>query len=266
MRSTGDAPSARRVDAASGPRSADDASRLGRALSDVLGFVLIFGIVVSTVAVVYVGGFDALTEARDVQRFDNAERAFDVLDANVEDLALRGAPSRATEIRLADASIGFGPPVSFNVTTESGRWYQRSIRPIVYRTDDGSELVYANGALFRQYGDRAVMFDPPRIITGNRTLIPLVATDDASSGVSALDTRRLLVRTQVSGRNVARFENAKANLTITSPRASAWERYLEDDVGLTCTGPEDGVSGEVTCRLPPGDVYIQDVSVAVSFT
>jgi hypothetical protein len=247
-------------------RSAVDTSAMPRALSDTLGFVLIFGIVVSTVAVVYVGGFDALTGARDTQRFDNAERAFDVFDGNVEDLMVRGAPSRATELRLADATLEFGQTVSFNVTTDSGDWYQQTMRPVVYRTSDGNELVYANGALFRQYGDEVYMFDEPRIAAGNETLIPLVTTDDDSGNVSADNTRRLLVRTEVTSRNVARFENTTANITVTSPRASAWQRYLEDDIGLTCTSSENGGTDQVECRLPGDAVFVQDVGVDVSFT
>lgn len=252
-------------------RNTTESSTVRRALSDTLGFVLIFGIVISTVAVVYVGGFDALTGARDAQRFDNAERAFDVLDGNVEDLTVRGAPSRATELRLADASLGFGPAVSFNVTVyEPGNvsggpinWYERTMRPVVYRTSDGNELVYANGALFRQYGDRAVMFDEPRISDGNETLIPFVNTYADSGNVSTLDTRRLLVRTEEHGRNVVTFSNVTANLTVTSPRANAWKRHLEDDVGGECVLRADD---RVTCRLTGDDVYVQTIDVAVSFT
>ena len=266
MRRTNGGSETRGTSERSETRGASGTPGLRRALSDTLGFVLIFGIVVSTVAVVYVGGFDALTGARDTQRFDNAERAFDVFDGNVEDLTVRGAPSRATELRLADATLEFGPPVSFNVTTASGDWYRRTMRPVVYRTGDGNELVYANGALFRQYGDRAVMFDTPRIAAGDETMIPFVTTNDDSGSVSTHGTRRLLVRTEVRSRNVALFESVTANLTVTSPRAGAWQRYLENDVGLECTGPEEGVNGQVECKLPGDDVYVQDVDVDVSFT
>src|SRR6056297_760530 len=123
-----------------------------RAVSDTLGFVLVFGLVLSTVSVVYVGGFDVLTDARDTQQFANTERALDVLDANVEDLAVRGAPRRTTEVLLANGDLSFGPPVTFNVTANGTNYYAATIRPVVYRADDGDELVYANGALFRQYG------------------------------------------------------------------------------------------------------------------
>ncbi|MGB9963531.1 DUF7289 family protein [Halobacterium hubeiense] len=236
----------------------------GRAVSDTLGFVLVFGIIVSTVAVVYVGGFDALTSARDAQQFENTERAFEVLDANVEDLAVRGAPSRTTELSLTDGRLGFGEEVTFNVSTADSGYYEATIRPLVYRADDGDRIVFSNGALFRQYGENAVLFGEPRVTTGDRTLVPLVDTRAASSGVSTDDTRRVLVQTEVDTRDVSRFR-AATNLTVESPRAAAWEQYLTEDVGATCEGPSDGRTGEVECALDD-DVYVQAVSVGVELS
>lgn len=234
-----------------------------RGVSETMGFVLVFGIVVSTVAVVYVGGFDALTGARDAQQFANTERAFDVMDSNVEDLAVRGAPSRTTEILLSNGAIYFGESVTFNVTAGGNDYYETTIRPVVYRNDEGDEIVYVNGAIFRQYGDRAVMFDEPRLATGNRTLVPYVITRAGSTNVSTDNTRRLLVRTTVAERDVRRFPDTAANLTITSPRAAAWERYLEAELDADCDGPADGRTGEVECQLPGDDVYVQAVVVNV---
>ncbi len=235
-----------------------------RAVSDTLGFVLIFGIIVSTTAVVYVGGFDALTGARDAQQFANTERAFDVLDSNVDDLAVHGAPSRTTEVLLSNGALGFGNSVTFNVTTADSGYYEATTRPLVYRADDGDRLVYSNGALFRQYGDRAVLFGEPRVSAGDRTLVPLVVTRAASSEISTDGTRRLLVRTDVTSRDVARFTTA-TNLTVTSPRAGAWEQYLEDELGANCDGPADGRTGEVECELGD-DVYVQAVFVDVELS
>jgi len=234
----------------------------GRAVSDTLGFVLVFAVIVGTVAVVYVGGFDALTSARDAQQFSNTERAFDVLDSNVEDLAVRGAPSRSTEVLLSDGAIDFADPVTFNVSTDDGDFYATTVEPVVYRADDGDRLVYVNGALLREYGDRAVVFDEPRITGGDRSLVPMVDTAAASRGASTDGTRRLLVRTSVSDRDVARLDTP-ANLTVTSPRAAAWERYLEDELDAECDGPDDGRVGEVECPVPGEEVYVQAVYVDV---
>jgi len=55
-----------------------------RAVSDVVGYVLVFSLVSLTVGVVSVAGVGALQDARDVEQANNAERAFDVLGDNVE--------------------------------------------------------------------------------------------------------------------------------------------------------------------------------------
>lgn len=242
-------------------RSVDtDALLDRRGLSETIGFVLVFGIVISTVAVVYVGGFDALTGARDAQQFGNTERAFDVMDSNVEDLAVRGARSRTTEILLSDGAIRFGDPVTFNVTAGGGNYYTTTIRPVTYRADDGDSIVYVNGAVFRQYEGGAVMFDEPRVAGGNRTLIPYVITRADSRNVSTDGTRRLLVRTRVADRAVRTFSSPGANLTITSPRAPAWQQYLEDELDTDCTGNDT----KVECELPGEEVYVQALVVNVA--
>jgi phenylalanyl-tRNA synthetase alpha subunit len=238
---------------------ATDAVLDRRGVSETVGFVLVFGIVVSTVAVVYAGGFDALTAARDAQQFDNTERAFDVMDSNIEDLAVRGAPSRTTEILLSDGTIRFGDPVTFNVSAGGSNYYTTTIRPVTYQADDGDSIVYVNGAVFRQYGDRAIMFDEPRFVAGNRTLVPYVITRADSNNVSTDNTRRLLVRTRVTDREVRTFTDTTANLTITSPRAPAWQRYFEDELDATCMGGPN----QVECLLPGDDVYVQAFVVKV---
>lgn len=165
---------------------------------------------------------------------------------------------------LRNGAIDFGAEVTFNVTTDGGGYYEASVRPLVYRADDGDELVYVNGALFRQYDDAAVMFGEPRFVAGDDTLVPLVVTDDDSQPVSTDGTRRLLVRTDVTDRDVERYD-APANLTVTSPRAAAWGRYFESELALDCTGPDDGLTGAVECELP-GDVTVQGVFVDVALS
>jgi|AntRauMinimDraft_4_1070384.scaffolds.fasta_scaffold00059_66 hypothetical protein len=235
-----------------------------RGLSDVVGFVLVFGLIVSAVAVVSVGGFQVLEDARDSQQATNAEQALDVLDGNVEDLAVRGAPRRSTEILLSDAELTFGDPVTFNVTAGGTNYYATNVTPLVYRTDGGAELVYVNGAVLRQHGDDAYLANEPRVSAGDRTFVPFVVTSAHSGGASATNARRVLVRTIVNGREVRTFDDPDVELNITTPRAAAWERYLEDELGEECVGPDDGFVGEVSCPLPGDEVYVQAIGVSVS--
>ena len=95
-----------------------------RGASETIGFVLVFSLIVLTVGVVLTVGYTGLQDARDAERVNNAERAFDVLADNIEDITDRGAPSRGTEIRLAEAAIGPGAPTHINISgfnTSGGR-------------------------------------------------------------------------------------------------------------------------------------------------
>lgn len=259
MTSRGDSPSVR----GDGDDNAPGAGA-GRGISDVVGFVLVFGLVVTAVGVVTVGGFQVLDDARDSQQATNAEQALNVLDGNVEDLAVRGAPRRSTEILLSDAELTFGEPVTFNVTAGGTDHYATNVTPLVYEVEGGAELVYVNGAVIRQYDQGAYLSNEPRMSGGDRTFVPFVITQASSGGVSATNPRRVLVRTVVDGRDVRIFDDPDTRLNVTTPRATAWQRYLEGELGVDCTGPADGLDGRVSCPLPGDEVYVQAVAVDVS--
>lgn len=136
--------------------------RSSRAVTEVLGFVLVASLIFATLGVVYVAGIGGLENARGAERMQNAERAFGVLADNVDDVRAEGAPSRATEIKLSDAQISFGTTttVTVNVTNAGAAedtLFSTSLDPIVYSPGTGSEIVYENGALFRVDRDSAVL-------------------------------------------------------------------------------------------------------------
>ncbi|MFC7136780.1 hypothetical protein ACFQRB_10335 [Halobaculum litoreum] len=93
-----------------------------RAQSDAIGFVLVFSLIVLTVGTVYAAGYPALQDLRSDEQLENMERAFEVLDDNVDDMAREGAPSRATEIKLnGECSRSTGPPRSPSRRSTPGR-------------------------------------------------------------------------------------------------------------------------------------------------
>lgn len=232
-----------------------------RGVSDVLGYALVFALIVSMVGLVYTVGVGGLTDVRETEKLSNAERAFDVLDANIDDLASGTAQSRGTEIKLQDGTLGFEDPVTFNVTVEDEGSYEATVRPIYFSgSREGSRIVTANGAILRQDGDGAVMRSDPNFVFGEKTVVPMVMTrtrDSARAG-----SGRVLVRTTVADRSVVHLPAEGSNVTITvkSPRADAWAEHLSAESDGTCE-----VSGnEVTCTVTAEDVYVQVVRVDVS--
>jgi hypothetical protein len=232
------------------------------AQSDVLGFVFVFAIVVATIGLVFSTGFAGLQDARDFERVNNAERAFEVLKDNVEDMVDRGAPSRATEIKVSDAGISFGDPVTINVSEEGGAFSTaQTIDPLVYDADTGTEIVYATGAIVRQQsGGEIVTHAPGFLLSSERTVIPIVQTRSAGSGGISGDAT-VLVRTRVSQRNIL-YVNEDDPVTLwvnlTTPRAEAWHDHLDDKDDVIC---EPVTSDQVACRVTTRRAYVTRISI-----
>jgi hypothetical protein len=248
-----------------------------RAISDAIGFVLVFGIVISTVAVVYVGGFNSLDNARQFERMNNAERAFEVFADNVEDISQRGAPTRATEVKLAEASIQEGPrrtiAVNASRVSDRNKDISRNVSywPVVYesQTDTSNQLFYALGATFRaSSGGTTMSTEPTWIVEDSRVIIPVIQTEFVGSGgVTGSDT--VLVRTAHQGTELL-VDNAThstdVNVTMNTPRARAWRTYLEDENdGVDCPAAEND-DDTVYCEIEDVEtVYVTRVIIEYEF-
>lgn len=247
-----------------------------RAISDALGFVMVFAIIISTVAVVYVGGFQSLDDARQYERMNNAERAFEVLDDNVEDIIQRGAPSRATEIKLDRAALEGGSSQVINITVTEGAAAEgesisRSYHPIVYesQTDRSNRMIYALGATFRASSGGTVMStEPDWVLEDDRIIIQIVQTrHDDDNDVIGSDT--ILVRTWAAGADVP-LENTSGSsdvyVNITSSRASAWKNYMEDQGSAVDCSQSEVDDDEANCKVEDVDVvYVTRIVVNFEF-
>ena len=240
-------------------------------MSDVLGFVFVFSLIVLTTGTAVVFGLPGLEDARDAEQVTNAERAFDVLAENVDDVAVRDAPGRGTEIRLAGARLGFGEPTRITVSarTPNGTRVLEVPRtvPITYTTDD-AQLVYEGTAVFRtEGGGSATVRAPTLVATPERTLVTLVAV--SGDGRARAGSGVVLVRTERTRREAAVVRNV-SNVTIgvrTDPRrAGAWERTLEartpGDDACAVVRPADGV---VECRYGTETVAVTRTGVDASY-
>lgn len=237
-----------------------------RAASEVLSFALVFGLVVTSVAIVSVSGLGTLEATRDGEQMNNAERAFDVLADNMADLYQQGAPSRATELKVGDAQLEFGDHSEMNVSvTKAGDAnptpvLNRTMRPIIYEGSQDRQLVYEGGAVFREdrNGGR-IVHEPPLVVTGNHVLYTFVGT--RSNERASVGGSTVLVRSAYRGSTV-RFENTSADVEsvtvdVTSPRAGSWADYFES-IGFDC----GTVGADVSCEYDPSgtidSVYVVD--------
>lgn len=217
--------------------SSDDRGQRGtpgddRAQSELLGFLLIFGVVVLTIALIGLAGFAGLDGARDFQRTTNAEQAFTALADEVDDVVRGDAPSRSTEVRLAGGSLSLEPSeTAVNWTNPDGTTNGTTVEtsPIAFDDGEGTSITYRSGALLRRDGDSAVMFrEPGYLLTEEVVVIPLGVTVPESErtvgGETAVDVRTGAAGTEVIAANES-VDTVTLNLTTRHP--DAWARYFE---------------------------------------
>lgn len=240
-----------------------------RAQSEILGYLLVFTLVLATMSLIAVVGLSELQDVRDDERTTNAERAFEILADNIDDVASGGATSQATEISLADSRLSVGDPVTFTVSGESvtdpsqNFSFAYTARPIVFDVTQGDRVVYAGGATFRDGRSGAAMKDRPALLlTPNRSVVQIVQTRGAGSPSAVGGSSTVRVRTERAQRELVRVNTTTYNLTveIDSPRAPAWARHLDEQPGVTCGSP---TGGSVSCSLTTDRVYVSVVRLDV---
>ena len=260
--STGDS----RHDPGSSPnRDVTAASRPDRAQSELVGFILIFGVVVLAIAIVGMAGFVGLDNAKDFQRTVNAEQAFTALADDVDDVAHAGAPSRSTEVRITRARLSLEEAETINVSDDTGEIdVTVETNPIVFDSGSGTTLTYHTGALVRDDDGAEVLFrEPSFVLTEELVVLPLIDISQAGTGTVG-GTTRADVRSRNGGtKTVATMEpDEEVNLTVnvTTSNLDAWVRYFEDAGLEPEPDPEHG-SVEVTIATDRAQVTVHRVEV-----
>lgn len=219
-----------------------------RAQSELLGFLLIFVVVILTIALVIATGVTGFNNAQDYQRTTNAEGAFTVLASNIGDVTQMGAPSRATEIGIAEASLSVEEEQSSIDIALDGESLNlegnAATGSIVYDSGSGTTITYRSAALIREDSGSSVMFrEPDFVMTEDEVVLPMVRlSSDGTSEVGG--TSDVSVRTVDNGTDVlADNRPVSDNVTIVfeTPHVDAWIRYFEqfeEDGPITNVSPD----------------------------
>jgi hypothetical protein len=227
-----------------------------RAVSEILGYSLVFTLVVLSVAIVSVGGLSAYQDAENFERETNAQKAYDVLHNNLEDIYYQSAPSRGTEIDLGDTSLAMGDRVTINVTVEENGGSREVFiirpQPLVQDLGEGDRLVYEGGAVFQTTRDGGILQQAPPMVlredTANIIVPNVTQPNDRSVGSGTV-----LIRARGPSRTLL-YDNTTRDpqvdnliINITSPRAPLWEEHLSE---------RGAFAGTNDCRLEADDTRV----------
>lgn len=236
-----------------------------RGASQLISFVLVFAIVLTTVGVAYTGGVSSLGHLRDAEQANNAERGFQSLSHNIDDLVYGDATRRVTSIKLGGGTLTHGDPVAMNITVvEENVSYESSYRPLIYEAENGERFVYSGGMVTRGRDSGHAVVRPPPFTFGSDTVVPFLVTRPVGSNTGSVSGRTTVaIRTSLGSRQVfARHTDGPytVRLNVTTPRSDAWRRTLESK-GLDCSV----VDTTVTCETTTESVHVALIRLNVKY-
>lgn len=248
-----------------------------RAVSDVLAFVLIFSIIITSVGFAYVFGMGALESAQVSQQNNNAERGFLALTVTFNDLQTGRGEDRLSQLnpRGGRISVQDDPRVTISVDGED-RVDDQSVGALNY-DHEGTTVSYELGATFRSDDGNSVMLRSPEFVcspsaaSGQERVVVSYANLTASSPSSITSSSTMRIRateedTDVhypinrTGAEDTREISSDVTIRIDdSPHADAWERYFDerDWTGVSRTG------STVSATCDAEVAYVRETEMAI---
>lgn len=239
-----------------------------RGVSDLVGYILVFSLVAMSVGIISISGLDSLQTARSVEQVNNAERALDVLADNMEDIYREGAPSRASEVNLEEASFQTVDQATINVSGVNANGVlvfslERQSNLLVWggQGERDTELRYVFGTVVRdQRAGGRVVRDAPFDFGEDRTILPIVQTrtrDPQSFAGGTIRIRGVRETPIVVFRgNTSLWDHLYLN--VTTPAPEIWQAYLDDHDQVDCAieAVPDPDQSKVRCDYATEELFV----------
>jgi hypothetical protein len=245
-----------------------------RAVSDVLAFILVFGIVLSSVAFLSTVGLQAMTDYQDNEKIRNAERGMEALTVNFNDvLRYGGIEKRYGELALREGRASTGATgTKLNISIDGnnisdsrfdgyGAGSTADLGTFAYTLDE-TRITYEGGGLVRQEASGAWsnVLKRPRLRCGNEAAVISLVTVSADEG-SIQTNGGIGVTMTVERRSSKVYTNTdRVNVSVVdTDYDAAWNSTLESG-----NWARTGTTG--TCDFTnPGRVVVTLVDVNVEY-
>ena len=236
------------------------------AVSETVGFIIIFGIMMSGIALVTLYGYPALLDAQENANIRNMERNMISLQSDVNALTYKSVPYKETTMQVSGGvltndsiisnfmiSEGNGNPlITYPVPSKQGTG------ALNFTSDQGDiSIALQNGAVVKWQAGGSVMLSEPRWFIdttgGTRTMVITLIQVDSSAyhGKSGISS----VKMSIEPLNIHDAANiidkhpsdntVRISITLADKYHRAWKNYFENTLKMT----------EVTSPLPPSPTW-----------
>lgn len=244
-----------------------------RAVSELVAYILIFGIIFTGATLALTIGESQLDNIQQFEQKENAERAFVLLGQNFEEIEYSRAVTVSGTIALNEGRIRYENASEMTVTTtdDAGDTVTRTLPlgSIVYEMDDTS-VRYESGLVTRTGNGHTVRSSDPRVTCGSDnafvSVLTLQGTDgrQVSGGTIQVSARQADTELAYPLNRTGTWDATDPDeiaVEIDSARDEAWHEYLE-----TGNWTDADSDGEYECDVEGGSVYVRQTVANTTFT
>lgn len=206
-------------------------SRNNNAVSETLGYILLFGIVTLSMGIIYVVGYPVLQSNIDANVFESSEQSFIVLQSNMKRVSFDQAPVKNLKIKLQGSELAVDDHSSSIEINYDGNSHTYNAGEIRFSKGKKS-IIYEMGGVIKSYSPTStLMVSKPPVYTstiGNDSVTTIGVV--SLNGNAWLSGRGITTVTMQHNTSIMNMTSSDTNVTvvINSLNAPAWKIYLED--------------------------------------
>ncbi|GAB3681145.1 hypothetical protein GCM10028857_04920 [Salinarchaeum chitinilyticum] len=235
-----------------------------RGVSEVIAFVLIFSVVITSVGLLYTAGFGSINQIQEDETDRSAQQAFSASAVALQDIQRGQGEHRAFDVELSGRTMAIDDDLSLSVSIDGTDVSNGDADGgLVYGLGADTKIVYQSGAVIRSDGpdSQTVIRTPEFTCTDGHAVVSLVTLTGPSGSVSSDGSIEIRADGPLAGDEtvVASATGGPHTLTVSyggTPYEAAWERYFEDYGWSTS-------SGDATCTAD--SVYVRNVPIDLEY-
>lgn len=233
------------------------------AVSEVVGFVTILGILVISIGIIGLAGYPMVLKAQETNYIENTKQSFIVVAENFNKVVLGQTPSQSVELKLFGGTLGVKGSSTINITAKNSTGQTILLVPTrqmgsIESTIGNTVIAYEGTGVWAKYpnGNTLLISKPLIHNRSNVLVIPVVYVSGTSSvGGSGMS------RITADGVPGVTFYNNVSDITviITGDYILGWKDYFDKIMNWQYT-----IGNNLTAQLNTAniDIYILNIQLS----
>ncbi|MFP4655299.1 MAG: hypothetical protein ACLFMM_06460 [Methanohalobium sp.] len=213
------------------------------AVSEVVDFVILLGVMLLAVTVIGVAGFPLIDHMQEVEHTENIRQSYSVLATNINKIVFDNAPSQSVELKMSGGSLSIIGNSLINITAKKWnsttdsyeyRTFERQMR-MIENEYEGTSICYENTGTWAKYPlGKSIAITQPRFSFNGEVLVVPITLVSGSSSRSGQGIVRVV--SDGGGSNVYSYQNvSEIDIKVTSQYYQGWGTYFDNALGMDVT-------------------------------